>query len=335
MACGCEPELGTDASSSDAAVGEAEAGVADTGIPDSSVEDAALGSDGSTPAGSDAATSAGEDASERDASPAPEASTPASDGATSDASPLDAGASDADTSRVDAAVDAQRPSDAAPTDTSVLGDASPGDAGLAVRMRSGEVRWGVQSGQGSAFCPLQSIALWKDETLTLEDRTSPGFACTDWFDTCPRPAPGEVTNATYIFRNADMEFHLTFRGSVLQGYSIEAFRENLLQTSLTWTSETKTSIGDRQARFIADFEPELELVSYEAPMLHVRLRGTANWGPSFRQQATVPYVCFHQTPGGPVPDICTDVFCSYRVADLDSAVHVSVDLKARIQQPDP
>jgi hypothetical protein len=340
---GCEPELDTDAATSEAAVGQheaavdqAEAAVTDADVLDAAERDAAPSSDGSASTGSDASISPGGDGSVSDASTSAmgDASTPASDGSTPDASILDTGALDGNTSGSDAAVDAQGPADASAADTGSLRDAATADAALALRTRSGEVRWGVQSGQGSAFCPFQSIALWKDETLTLEDRTSRGFACTEWFDTCARPAPGEPGNITYIFHNADMEVHLTFRDAVLQGYSIEAFRANLLQTNLRWTSETKTNIGNRRADFIADFQPALELVSYEAPFLHVRLEGMANWGPSFGQQATVPYVCFHGSPV-PTPDICTEVGCGYRVVDPEDGVHVRVDLKARIQQPDP
>jgi hypothetical protein len=67
---------------------------------------------------------------------------------------------------------------------------------------------------------------------------------------------------------------------------------------------------------------------------HVRLMAEAyDTAIGFLRPATLPYVCFHQTPAGPVPDICTEVACAYRTNDEKARVHVTLDLNLPVEAP--
>ena len=331
LALGCEPETGTDAGRNDAA--HAEAGASDASI-DVPLRDATVPIDTATPPGGDAAAPSDAappiplDASMPDANGLDSAS---SDGATLDSTVSDSAAADSAVSDSSSSLDAAV--DAGAADAGNLGEASTGDAAQAVRTQSGEVRWPLSEGPGTASCSQRSIALWRQETFTLDAPNAQGFVC--GIASCVRH-PDFPSNATFNFHDGDIQLSITFRDRILDGYSVESFRENWLQTNLQpWTTSTKTNIGSRVVQLRSDWEPMLEFVSYQAPVLHVRLHTVAtHMASSFNEPAAVPYVCFRQTPAGPVPDLCTDVSCEYWTDDSEeNGVSLTLDLKVPIEQP--
>jgi hypothetical protein len=225
------------------------------------------------------------------------------------------------------------------TDASVNADAGSGtdasiaDAAQPGHSRSGEVRWNVNEGEVSDYCPHQSIALWKDETITLHDSASPGFQCYDSPGSC-RPPPD--FDARFLLVTDEIELFLIFRARVLLGYSVESFRENLLRAQLHWRTTSKTSIGSGVVELSTFEPPTLEIVSYQAPILHVRMQALSVWMTnSFDEQATVPYPCISQGPTGPIPYLCTHVDCRYSTEATANGVHLTLDLKLPIEQPAP
>jgi hypothetical protein len=221
----------------------------------------------------------------------------------------------------------QSPTPARPVRTGSA-DSSSGQPAQAVRSRSGEMRWDITDGPGTEYCSHQSIALWKEETLTLNDPASPGFRCSIF---CPRPPDLDAGNASFTFRSADMEIHITFRSRVMLGYSLrELSREPAAGADVRWTTTTTTNVGSGVVEFQGYDHAAVEFLSYQAPVLHVRMQTSTSWtSSSFPEKTPVPYLCFGQTPAGPTPRLCTDVACEYH--SVDNPVIVTIDLALPIR----
>jgi NADP-dependent 3-hydroxy acid dehydrogenase YdfG len=187
---GCDPARGTDAASP----------------PNASADDGALHDDASAPPASAPSASA----------PHAQVDPGGNDGG------LDGGLQDG---ALEDGGDAQEPGDASADGASRTDADAPHDAdidagaGLLTRARSGEVRWVVGDKQGSLLCPQQSIALWKEETITLADPASRGFTC----DICPNPPADDSGITVYTYRSDELEVRFDFASYVGRGYSLEAF----------------------------------------------------------------------------------------------------------------
>jgi hypothetical protein len=347
LALGCEPEMETDASVTDSAVTPADASGAST--------DAGGGTlDATPPAGNDAAPPVRSDAGVHDSAVSDSAVSDSAvldsavldsavldsavldsavlDSAVLDSAVLDSATSEAGASDGGSSVDAHATQDAATTDASSPGDASAQDAAQAVHDRTGEVRWNVREGRGSDLCPHQWVALWKDDTLTRYDPTPPGFAC---YLNCDLPTDLDAGEATFSMVTNEMDMFLMFRARVMLGYSTESFRTNFLRAQVHWKTPTKTSIGSGIMEF-ASMEPTVEIVSYQAPLLHVRMHANAVWATnSFNDDSTVPYICIVEGPQGTVLTVCTRSECGYSTDDPANGVSLTLDLTLPIQQPTP
>ena len=301
LALGCEPETPVE--------------------PDASLDAAfEISGDGATSTLVDAASTASNDAS------APGTTTDA--GHVSDAALTDAAVGDA------AAMDGGTPDAGPAVPDASFSDAGPGTTasdGGAMYTHSGEVVWNVLSGAGSAFCPYQSIALWKEETVTLRDPSASGFYCQSGCPPFSAPPDGEVV---FVGATFDLNVYLMFRPGVLSEFSTASFRTNFLYAKMDWNTVPKTPLtyaqgfspGIRTGAWQPP-QPEVEIIGYEAPLLHVRLRavGVAQWS-TLRQQATLPYACVVQGKFGEFPSICSEVDCTYAADDPAKGTQLTADL---------
>jgi hypothetical protein len=323
------------------------------GIPGDSAEDAASG--GATDVGAPDAGLA-PDAAVKDAA-VPDAAVP--DAAVKDAAVLDAAVKDA--AAPDAAVKDAAVLDAAVPDAAVLdaalpdagqavldasSDAGPPDAGpetppgdgSAPTTHSGEVVWNVIPRAGTAFCPYQSIALWKEETFTLNDPSASGFYCQSGCPPFPAPPDGEVV---IVGGNYDLSVYLIFKPDVLKELSTQSFRDNFLYAKMNWRTVPKTPL-----KYAAGFSPgigtgawqeplpKLEFVSYEPPLLHVRVSAVGlGQSSELRQEATLPYACVVQGKFGEFPSICTEVECTYLADSPGNGTHFTADVTLPLIPP--
>jgi hypothetical protein len=338
LALGCEPETPVE--------------------PDASLDAAfEISGDGATSTVGDAASTASNDAS------APGTTTDAghvsdaalTDAAVGDAAALDGGTPDAGPAVPDASLpDAGDVGDAAAMDGGTpdagpavpdasFPDAGPGTTtgdGGATYTHSGEVVWKVLSRAGSASCPYQSIALWREETVTLRDPSASGFYCQSGCPPFSAPPDGEVV---FVGGTFDLSVYLMFRPGVLSEFSTASFRANFLYAKMDWNTVPKTPLtyaqgfspGIRTGAWQPP-QPEVEIIGYEAPLLHVRLRavGVAQWS-TLRQQATLPYACVVQGKFGEFPSICSEVDCTYAADDPANGTQLTADLTLPIVPPQP
>jgi hypothetical protein len=250
------------------------------------------------------------------------------DAAVKDAAVLDAAVPDAGQAVLDAS------SDAGPPDAG--SETPPGDGSATTH--SGEVVWNVIPRAGTAFCPYQSIALWKEETFTLNDPSASGFYCQGGCPPLPAPPDGEVV---IVGGTNDLSVYLIFKPDVLKQLSTQSFRDNFLYAKMNWRTVPKTPL-----KYIAGFPagigtsawqeplPELELITYEPPLLHVRLSAVGLGQSSvLRQEATLPYACVVQGKFGEFPSICTEVECTYLADSPANGTHFTADVTLPLIPP--
>lgn len=299
----CEPELGVDASLDAAQDGALD--VPGDGAPPT------RGDAGPRDAGSgDAGDPVGRDAGGMDAS---------ADAGTLDAAQPEGGPGPTDASAGDAAI-----------------DASVGDGAVSARTHSGEVVWNVVPAQGTAFCPYQSIAVWKQESVTLVDPGGSPFYCPE----CEMaPIPEEVT----FQAGGEITVYLTFRKAVLSDLTTAGMRANLVSSKMDWWTEPKTPL-----QYPAGFPtgigtghwqqpgPAVEILGYAPPLLHVRLRGLGlGQSSTLRQEATLPYACVVHGKFGDFPSICSEVDCTYVSDGPANGSEFTADLTLPLKVPAP
>jgi len=53
------------------------------------------------------------------------------------------------------------------------------------------------------------------------------------------------------------------------------------------------------------------------------------------EPTSTPFPCLNQTSAGPVPDLCTEAYCSFKAPDTDPAngVQVTVDVTLPVEAP--
>jgi len=307
LALGCEPVPGADGSITDGTLGEA-------------------GGDGGRDASLDVPDSGGLDAQRPDAlvgSTRPDGS------ATLDASSFDAMPPDA--APIDAMPPDAMPPDAAPIDAMPPDAASTSDAAQASHTHSGAMTWVLSDTAGTEYCPSRTVTLWKEDVFTLSDPGSPGLRC----GLCPPAPAGNTFPVSFLFSNDDFEINLSFDAPVRRGFSVQSFHDNLTRADVAWKSPIKapSSYGAAHLWSTAAADTRVEFLSYQAPMLHLRVVAHTNpIDSTVFMFPTPPYLCFHQAPTGPVPDLCTEVACEYRAAGEDQHVGVTLDLLLPIEQ---
>jgi hypothetical protein len=117
--------------------------------------------------------------------------------------------------------------------------------------------------------------------------------------------------------------------------AVGSFRTNFLRAQVHWKTPTKTSIGSGIVEF-SSMEPAVEIVSYQAPLLHVRMQARSLWATNtFNETSTLPYPCIVATPIGTIPTVCTSSECGYATEDPANGVSITLDLTLPIQQPAP
>ncbi|MFT3926928.1 MAG: hypothetical protein QM778_30560 [Myxococcales bacterium] len=188
--------------------------------------------------------------------------------------------------------------------------------------KPGEVCFGLQSAPNNDACEPQRCLQEKYE-LDVNDHAAT-LSCNLSGPTCDLPPNG--TDTTYFdFFKDDYEVILGFDNRILDGYSLAAFKQYLKDAEIEFNVRTSAPLYATLAQGTT-----VEFLSYDAPILHVRVKGGATT--TNLTTTSDPYPCI--TFQG--PKFCTSQLCTYEATQEGGGpAQLIADLELAVQQPTP